>query len=257
MTARQFLVYGLLAGFIAGLVAFGVAHTLGEPAVDASIGVEEATAAHEAAASGHAMEEEPPVVSRANQSTWGLLTGTLSIGVAVGGLIGLASALAMGRFGRTGPQGTTALAGALGFGSAALLPWLIMPPNPPAVGSPDTLDRRTWWFFGVMFTCVVATGIATWLARRLRHQWGAFWAGTCGVALVVVVAVLLGTFGPRFREAPAGFPVQVLWDFRLSSLATQAALWATATLVIAALVTRTFRRSAQPVERQDAALAEA
>ncbi|MGL5927764.1 MAG: CbtA family protein, partial [Dermatophilaceae bacterium] len=37
MTARAFLVRGLLAGLLAGLAAFAVAYTLGEPHVDRAI----------------------------------------------------------------------------------------------------------------------------------------------------------------------------------------------------------------------------
>ena len=37
MTARNFLIHGLIAGFLAGVAAFLVAHQVGEPNVNAAI----------------------------------------------------------------------------------------------------------------------------------------------------------------------------------------------------------------------------
>ena len=41
MTMRSLLVWGLLAGLLGGVLAFGFASVLGEPPVEASIAVEE------------------------------------------------------------------------------------------------------------------------------------------------------------------------------------------------------------------------
>ena len=115
MSARNFLVYGLLAGFVAGFLAFAVARTVGEPPVHASIAIEEAGSAHShsdaadaAAKEGttHSHEEEA-VVSRADQSTWGLLTATVLFGTAIGGVLGLICAFAAGRLGRLRPVAVT------------------------------------------------------------------------------------------------------------------------------------------------------
>ena len=45
MTARAFLVRGLLAGLLAGFAAFAVAYTVGEPYVQKAIDLEESSAA--------------------------------------------------------------------------------------------------------------------------------------------------------------------------------------------------------------------
>src|SRR5688500_4634322 len=79
MSARDFLVRGLLAGLFAGLVAFGVAYVVGEPSVNAAIAIEESAGldhdhpADESAASEDAGGTEVP---RSLQSTLGLLTAT-------------------------------------------------------------------------------------------------------------------------------------------------------------------------------------
>ncbi len=116
-SARSFLVRGLLAGLVAGLVAFGVAYVVGEPAINAAIAIEEAGglgdhhADHPAASDGSAAAEVP----RSLQSTAGLLTGTLVAGVTLGGLVGVLSALALGRFGRLGVRGVSLSLAAIGF----------------------------------------------------------------------------------------------------------------------------------------------
>ena len=99
LTARAFLVRGLLVGLLAGIAAFLVAHQVGEPHVERAIALEEAGAA---GGSAHSTRRQPPrtptvtrsgtEVSRSNQRTWGLATGTLAIGVALGGLVALVSA---------------------------------------------------------------------------------------------------------------------------------------------------------------------
>ena len=67
----------------------------------------------------------------------------LAVGVALGGLVGLASAFAVGRLGRLTPRQSTGLVAAVGFVGFALVPFLKYPANPPAVGSADTIGDRT------------------------------------------------------------------------------------------------------------------
>ena len=58
LTARTFLVRGLLAGLIAGIVTFGVAYVIGEPSIDAAIAIEEAASAAEQPAAAPADEAD-------------------------------------------------------------------------------------------------------------------------------------------------------------------------------------------------------
>jgi predicted cobalt transporter CbtA len=51
---------------------------------------------------------------------------------------------------------------------------------------------------------------------------------------VAVVFLLL----PGVDEVPAGFPAELLWRFRVGSLATQLALWAAMGLAFGALLER-------------------
>ena len=107
MSARDFLIRGLLAGLLAAFAAFAVAYVVGEPPVRASIAIEESGGAHshgteagqdEGAAHTHETEETPGPgeveVPRSLQSTVGLLTGLLvdRLGITSGPLAVIGSA---------------------------------------------------------------------------------------------------------------------------------------------------------------------
>jgi len=252
MTARTFLIHGLIAGFLAGCAAFLVGFAIGEPNVDAAIAIEEAGAAD---AHTHAPEdsadEEAAEVSRATQSTWGLLTATLAIGTAVGGVIALVAAGAMGRLGRLTPGQSTAAVCAIGLVSFSLVPFLKYPATPPAVGNPDTIGSRTGLYFGFVAISVAAAVIGTLLARRTWPAIGAYAATVAGgltyLALVGTAAAVL----PTVAEA-GEFPATTLWSFRVSSMLTLVALWTTLGLVLTGLLGRQRSRVAAVAAEQAA-----
>src|ERR1700744_3240319 len=121
---RALLIRGMLAGGLAGLFAFGFAWVFGEPQVNLAISFEQ----HMHAA-GKA--PEPELVSRAVQSTVGLLTGIFVYGCALGGIFSLVFAYAYGRIARSSPRATAAMLAALCFASLILGPQIKDPANPP------------------------------------------------------------------------------------------------------------------------------
>jgi predicted cobalt transporter CbtA len=177
-------------------------------------------------------------VSRTVQSTIGLLIGTTIYGVALGGLLALVYAFAGGR---VGPGTTRALALSLaitGFGAVYVVPFLKYPPNPPAVGNPDTIGRRTALYVIMVVISLVATCLTVVARRRLVPRFGA-WNGTL-LALGGLVAVIAVAFAvlPPIDEVPADFPADVLWRFRLASFGVQVVLWSTIGLVLGVLAER-------------------
>src|ERR1700761_5439602 len=106
---RALLVRGMLAGVLAGLVTFVFARIFAEPLINDAIAFEEHL---------HVLAGDPPepeLVSRAVQSTIGLLTGIVVYSGALGGVFALVFAFAHGRAGRIGPRGTAALLAAVAF----------------------------------------------------------------------------------------------------------------------------------------------
>lgn len=251
MTPSQFLVRGLLAGLIAGLAAFGVAYAVGEAQVDAAIAIEEAHADHSHDDEG--AESGATEISRFNQSTWGLLTGTVAIGIAMGGITALAAAFAAGRVGNLKPAQTTALVALIGFVAVGLVPFLKYPATPPAVGNPDTIGDRTTFYFVMLGIAVVAAVAAMILAARLHRSGKSAFRATVipalgFLAIVAVAAALL----PTVNEVGA-FPADTLWQFRLASILTTATLWAVIGIVLSGLVGRLYARVSADAARRDLA----
>jgi predicted cobalt transporter CbtA len=238
-SARDFLIRGLLAGLFAGLVAFGVAYVVGEPSVDAAIAIEE---------SAHGGGE---LVPRSLQSTVGLLTGTTVAGVTLGGLVGVLSALALGRLGRLGVGGVSLSLASMGFVSVSLLPFLAYPPNPPAVGHPETIGTRTELYFILVAISIIAAVTAVVVGHRLAARWGAWYATLSAVVGYLLVTLTAIALLPSYSEVPADFPATVLYEFRVASLATQLALWATLGVTLGELLYRLQRRTAPRITEPD------
>lgn len=222
---------GMIVGLLAGLLAAVFAYTAGEPPIDRAIALEEAASAasshsHEAAEPAHSHGgdgEDGAPVSR-NGQRFGLFLALGLYGVAAGGLFALTYSAVRGRVGpRSEPVLAVTLAAAA-FVAVVLVPFLKYPANPPAVGDPATINQRT-----VLYLTAVAIGILAVAAGVAAHRvaargeaWLRWLAG--GVALLVPVAAAW-TFLPEIGEVPAGFPADLLWEFRVASLGTQAVFW--------------------------------
>ncbi|MEU9401064.1 CbtA family protein [Streptomyces sp. NPDC048242] len=214
-TVRNLLVRGMLAGLAVGLLALVAAYFLGEPNVDRAIAFEDA----------HAHEHEMEVVSRSLQSTAGLATGVLVYGVAFGGIAALAFCFALGRVGRFGPRATALLLSTAALLAVYVVPFLKYPANPPSVGAPDTIGKRTTLYFLMMLLSVLLAIGATLLGKRLAPSLGTWYATVVAVAAFAVVIGLAYAFLPVINEVPRDFPATLLWRFRLAALAVQAVLW--------------------------------
>lgn len=259
MNARAFLVRGLLAGLIAGLATFGVAYEVGEPHVEAAIALEEAaesgaeqeTHTHEdgTAAHSHSHDDEGTEVSRDDQRTWGLLTGSLAVGVALGGLVGLAAAGTLGRIGALLPSQSTALVSLIGFVSISLVPFLKYPATPPAVGSGDTIGDRTALYFGFVLVSLVAAVLATYAACRLRDRIGTYGGVVLGAAGYLVVVLIAGQVFDTVNEV-GDFPADLLWYFRRASLLTLATMWGVLGVVLTGLISRLYNQERAAAERK-------
>ncbi|UXY31708.1 CbtA family protein [Streptomyces sp. HUAS TT20] len=227
-TVRNLLVRGMLAGLAAGVLALVVAYFLGEPSVGNAISFEEA----------HSHEHEMEVVSRSLQSTAGLATGVLVYGVAFGGIAALAFCFALGRVGRFSPRATALLLSGCALLAVYVVPFLKYPANPPSVGDPDTIGKRTTLYFLMMALSVLLAIAATILGKRLAPSLGTWYATVTAVAAFAVVIGLAFAFLPVINEVPKDFPATLLWRFRLSALAIQTVLWGGFGLVFGELAER-------------------
>lgn len=221
---------GLIAGILAGLLAFGFARVFGEPTVETAVQFEseqdEAKAASAQAAGQAAEPEEPEMFSRSVQSGIGLLTGVVVVGAGLGALFAVLFALANGRIGTLGPGATAALLALLGWLTVYLIPALKYPANPPSVGEPDTIRLRTGLYFLMMAISIAATVGAWMLGSRLARSRGLWNGFLTAFVLYLIVLVLIFQVLPPVNEVPSNFPAVTLWDFRVASVGLQAVLWA-------------------------------
>jgi magnesium-transporting ATPase (P-type) len=229
---RALLIRGMLAGALAGLLAFGFAWIFGEPQINLAIAFEQ----HMHAAAGEA--PEPELVSRAVQSTAGLLTGILVYGCALGGIFSLVFAYAYGRIGSVSPRSTAAILAVLGFVTLILVPQIKYPANPPSVGEPATIAARTALYFTMITLSVIAAVAATSAARQLANRLGGWNSAIVGGATYLVVITLTMIILPPINEVPAVFSATTLWKFRLGSLGVEAVLWMALGLVFGVLADR-------------------
>jgi predicted cobalt transporter CbtA len=214
---RTLVVRGLVAGLVAGLLAGAFGFAIGEPRIEDAIEIEQASA--HAGADG---AEDAPV-SRSGQRG-GLFLATALYGLAVGGLFALVFAAVRGRIGPRDDERLGVWLAALLFVAVVVVPFLKYPANPPAVGDPDTVGRRTGLYLALLACSLLALLAAARAAAAVRSK--AWWARPAagaatfaGTAAIAIVAL------PDVDEVPAEFPADLLWDFRVASLGMQLVLW--------------------------------
>jgi hypothetical protein len=227
----------MIAGFIAGLLAFGVARAYGEPQVDRAIAFDEQlnAAANEPA--------EPELVSRESQAGIGLFVGIMTYSVAMGGIFSLVFAFTYGRVSRVGPRGLSAIIGIAAFVTLILVPEIKYPANPPAASNPATIAVRSELFLVMIIASVVGTVVAVALAPNLLSRfatWNAWIiAGIAYLAFIVIVLKLL----PSIDETPENFSAVNMWNFRVASIGIHAVVWSVLALVFGVLAERVLAKS--------------
>lgn len=244
---KRLIARGVLAGSAAAVLAFLFARVFAEPVIARAIAYEDGRtdAAHAYGVHEHGAE----LFTRGVQANLGLGCGMLMFGVAVGALFAVLFCLVYQRLG-VEPRPLSALLAVGAFAAVYLVPFVKYPPNPPAVGQADTIGARTGWYLVMVLTSLALTVAAVWVARRLAPRLGPWNAGLLAAGAYLTAIALTMALLPTLDETPGpmlgasasiiypGFPADVLYDFRLFSLATQCVLWATIGLVFASLANR-------------------
>lgn len=233
---KAFLWRGALAGAIGGVLAavFNLIFT--------STQIDQALAIEEAASMGEGGE---PMFTRSTQVFGGVLAVAL-----FGLLIGLVFAIALAVLWRSLPGasafGRSIRLAVVGFAVWVLVPALKYPPNPPAVGDPDSVTDRTTSYLALVMASVVVAYLA-WVAWQKLTERGAdpgirFAAVAGGYAVAVGLLYLLFPANPDDIEVPA----QLIWLFRVKSLAALGLLWVAMGTVFGILADRATATVSRP-----------
>jgi hypothetical protein len=245
---------GILAGALAGALAFVWSKIFIEPIVGRAIDFEDGTsAAHEAmeAASGHGHSHVGgELFTRGVQSTIGMGLGVFAFSIALGALFAVVFCVAYSRTSNISARVLSVLVAGGMLVSLWIVPALKYPPNPPATSLDETITQRTLLYLLMVGLSALLLVASVYLGSQLAAKLGA-WNATvaAGAAYLVAVAIVMLVL-PTINETPGpltnaagtivfpGFPAADLYEFRLYTLGTQVVIWATIGLVGAALLSR-------------------
>jgi hypothetical protein len=265
---KKLIVRGVLAGAVAGVLAFIFARIFAEPVIIQAINYESGRdaviAALDKAAGVPAPPPGPDIFSRTIQANVGSGVGMIAFGAAMGALFAVAYALCLGRVGNVRPRSLALLLAGGGFLGIYLVPFVKYPANPPSIGHPETIQQRGGYYLLMVLASVALLIGAVWLGQRLKARFGTWNAALlAGAAFVIAIGVVMAllpqlghlpfnehTYGNHATETPLpltnakgqivypGFPADVLFNFRLYSVAAQLILWGTIGLIFAPLADR-------------------
>jgi predicted cobalt transporter CbtA len=215
---RTYIRHGLLAGLAGGAAAAVVLVALGERSISRAIELETAAAR----AAGEPAGDE--LFSRTTQIVGGAL-GTALVGAALGLVFATVFAAVRHRLAARDDWRRAVNLAAVAFVALYLVPWLKYPANPPAVGDPDTIGQRTALYLVMVAWSAVAAWAAWRLLRHLRSTGAPDHVRTTLTAAVWAAIVVLGLAVLPPNPDAVGAPAQLVWRFRLASLAGSAAFW--------------------------------
>lgn len=235
---KAFLGRGALAGIAGGTAAALYQWIVTEDQIRIALEIEAANS------SGHGDE----MFSRGTQVIGGMLAAGI-YGLFLGVVFGFVSAILW----RALP-GSSAFAKSIRLAVVVFVAWVLVPAlkypaNPPAVGDPDTVGQRTASYLALMtLSLLLAYGawmLWSWLTERGLDGARRFAAVAGAYLAAVTVAYVAFPANPDSLDAPAN----LIWHFRIDSLAGNALLWLVMGAVFGYLGDHVARRDGNVVRR--------
>jgi hypothetical protein len=246
---KRIIARGLLAGAVAGVLAFVFARVFLEPVIGRAIDYEGGRGDVESAMSG-VHEHEMELFTRGIQANVGMGFGVLAFAVAMGALFSVAFIVVYSRFAATSVRALSLAMAAVALVAVYLVPFLKYPANPPSIGDPETIGKRTGLYLLMIALSLAFAVAAVWLGRRLLPKLGVWGATLSGIGAYIVAIAVVMLVLPPVSEVPQplvndrgdivypGFSADDLFHFRLYTVGTQLIVWATIGLVFGVLVSR-------------------
>jgi predicted cobalt transporter CbtA len=222
---------GALAGLAGGAASALVLLLVGESTIGDAIRLEEGKGGG-----------GDPMFSRTVQTVGGAL-GMIFVSVALGVIFAATFAAVRHRLpGRDDWQRSIVWA-ATAFVVVYLVPFAKFPPNPPAVGDPDTIDERTVLYVAMVAWSIAAVWVASRLGGWLRSRRVSDPARLSAIAVAWVVLVAIGYVVLPGSPDAVDAPATLIWRFRLASAGGALTLWAVAGVVFGLLSLATAKQA--------------
>jgi predicted cobalt transporter CbtA len=217
MKAVIFISITLLAGAIAGTVLGAVNQLAVEPYIERAIELEMQNAVQ----SGPPINSEEFTAYRFWQKGGEIVAGTI-LGLSIGSLFGIVFAYTHNSVpGSNNKKKALIIAGILWF-VLFLIPALKYPPNPPAVGDPETIYyRQTLYVAFLAVSGFSALGLA-FIYRKMRSLNS--WKGVIIPAAYVVI-IAGAYFALPSSPDPINAPMDLVIGFRITSALTLSVFW--------------------------------
>ena len=207
---RRLLKHGVVAGMAGGVALAVVLGLAGEAPIGRAVALEGGRG-------------DAPF-GRGAQQLGGMVAAVL-YGAAVGAVFAVVYAAVRHRLPVADDWRAAVVLAATGFVAVFLLPFLKYPANPPGVGAPDTVGRRTALYLVAIGWSVVATwgGWRAW--RALTDRGTSLHQAAPVTAAVWVALAAVGLAALPGHPDPVTVPATLLWDFRVSTVGGAAAFW--------------------------------
>ncbi|HUO37526.1 MAG TPA: CbtA family protein, partial [Mycobacterium sp.] len=174
---------------------------------------------------------------------------SLVFGVVLAFLLGTVYAVIRHRIVDHGEQIAVLTAAGMAFLLTAVVPAIRYPANPPGIGDPDTLFKRSLAYFTLIVAClVVFAAVAVlfgWLKGRVD---GATRLVVTVVVGVLAIAVVMLIWPDTNDPLPEKISALMVWSFRVRSLGGLALYWGVVGLLSGWLLSRV---SASSVEKSE------
>jgi predicted cobalt transporter CbtA len=224
MKAITFIAITLLAGAIAGTILGIINQVAVEPYIEQAIELEMQNTAQ----SGQVINPAEFAAYRFWQKGGEIIAGTI-LGLSIGSLYGIVFAYTRGSISGNNKKKALIVASIMWF-VLFLMPALKYPPNPPAVGNPETIyDRQSLYVAFLAISGFSALGLA-FLYRKMASSNTKKAIIPSAYAAIMAGAYLAMPANPD----PINAPIDLVIGFRITSAITISMFWALLGVIFAA-----------------------
>jgi predicted cobalt transporter CbtA len=227
MKAITFIAITLLAGAIAGTILGAINQVAVEPYIERAIELE-MLQQNTTAQSGQVITNPAEFAAyRFWQKGGEIIAGTI-LGLSIGSLYGIVFAYTRGSISGTNNKKKALIVASIMWFVLFLMPALKYPPNPPAVGNPETIYYRQSLYVAFL---AISGFSALGLAFLYRKMMMASSNNTKKKAIIIPSALYAAIMAGAYLAMPANpdpinAPIDLVIGFRITSAITISVFWA-------------------------------